>query len=131
MTDLNTKASAVSIVIFAVMALIFHVAPINSSIINVFNVLEDSMVIVSALIYLVALEKKGYWALFNWIRSAGLLPFFSIMLLVMLYLTTLSSEMVWIWGLPLLPVLMATMGWIGYKLLKNAFKELLKHPEIS
>jgi hypothetical protein len=123
MTDLNSKARAISTVVFGLTALILHIVPVISILINA---IVDSLVVFSAILYLLALEKKGYWIFLNWIWSAFFLPLASTELLVMAFLSLMSAETIAVWGLGIYLSLLPIILWVMSKYFKEVIRRLSK-----
>lgn len=122
MSDLNSKAKAISTIVFSVIALLFLLFPVNYILIKV---VVGFLAVFTYILHFIALKKKGLWNLFSWIWSAFFLPLFSAEMLVMGYISQfVSVETIAVWGLPIFLSLIPSTLWVLMKWFRSTFSEL-------
>ncbi len=119
MSELNSKAKAISVIVFGVITVLFYIIPTNI----IMNITMALLLVFSASLYLIALEKKGKWISINWVWSALLLPIFSIILLIIFELASYPSTDITILALIFITVILPSL-WILSEWVKSVFRKL-------
>jgi len=97
MNNLNAKAKAVSVLLFAIMSMIAVAIPLS----HITQMLIALSAVLSAISHFLGVVKNTKWSMFAWIWSAFCLPYFLAQILLFDYLTQyITVESLITWGLP-------------------------------
>ena len=124
MSEISSKAEAVSKIVIKVIALLLLVFPIENIIIRVAVYLLATF---TAILYFVALLKKEPWDSVYWVWSAFFFPVFSAAILIVGYIGQFFSvETIAVWGLPVYLSLTLPFAWVLMKYFRIVCAESIR-----
>ena len=99
MSELNSKAKAISTIVFRVIALLLLAFPIENTIVKVVVYI---LAIFTAILHFVTMKRKGPWNFVSWVWSTFFFPACSAEILIIGYIGQFFPvETIAVWGLPI------------------------------
>ena len=122
MSNLTSKGETISLVVFAIATLILDFVPQSLPT----KVVVDCLLAFTVVLYGITREKKGLWIVFNWIWVALLLPYLSVGVFLISFLTLVSPENLITWGLATYLSLVPVMTFVLLKWFKAVLRKMFE-----